>query len=59
MLSTSDKITITNASALLDECVTNLDLGEWSLLAWAFDARSLIERTVKDLDWLLEADEYD
>jgi len=41
---------ITNASALLDECLVNGDIGPESLYAWYLGKRSVIEQTLLDLE---------
>lgn len=41
--------TINNASALLDECLTNGDVGPLTLYTWFKDAKESIEVTIKEL----------
>jgi hypothetical protein len=50
-----DKITLNNAIALLEECVTNGENGPFILYAWFRGERDSIDRAIKEAS----LDDYD
>ena len=44
-----DKITINNATILLEECLFNGSIGAENLYSWFMGEKELIEKTIEDL----------
>jgi len=48
-ISKDDRITINNATVLLEECLFNGSIGTENLYSWYLGEKELIERTIEEL----------